>query len=219
MAILVQITGDPASRKTTGGSFLVPKNTFWIDADGKGLPWTHWKRDYVKNVNYFVPNSTEQAINVIKKIAQQPEITAIVVDTINALMTNAEMDIYKNQNSRDAWSDLAADIYELYKVVREIQRDDLVVFVLAHPEYYDVNGITKVRTKTNGRKLSKIILGAFLNYNFRAELVPTGDSGQFDAILRTQTDGQDESRSPHNMFEYRIPNNLEIIRKTIIENE
>lgn len=37
--ILVQITGAPASGKTTGMMNLDPKETFYIDCDGKGLSW------------------------------------------------------------------------------------------------------------------------------------------------------------------------------------
>jgi len=34
---IVQITGLPATGKTTGARFLDPKKTYIIDADGKGL--------------------------------------------------------------------------------------------------------------------------------------------------------------------------------------
>jgi len=34
---LVQITGLPATGKTTGARFLNPDTTYYIDADGKGL--------------------------------------------------------------------------------------------------------------------------------------------------------------------------------------
>lgn len=40
MARLVQITGAPASGKTTGARFLDPATTIYIDADGKGLSWS-----------------------------------------------------------------------------------------------------------------------------------------------------------------------------------
>jgi dephospho-CoA kinase len=36
---LVQISGMPATGKTTGARFLDPKKTYYIDADGKGLSW------------------------------------------------------------------------------------------------------------------------------------------------------------------------------------
>ena len=35
--ILAQITGVPASGKTTGARHLDPATTYFIDADGKGL--------------------------------------------------------------------------------------------------------------------------------------------------------------------------------------
>ncbi len=35
--ILAQITGAPATGKTTGARHLDPDTTYYIDADGKGL--------------------------------------------------------------------------------------------------------------------------------------------------------------------------------------
>jgi len=35
--VLVQVSGPPASGKTTGARHLDPKKTYYIAADGKGL--------------------------------------------------------------------------------------------------------------------------------------------------------------------------------------
>ncbi len=37
--VLVQVSGPPASGKTTGAKELNPETTYYIDADGKGLSW------------------------------------------------------------------------------------------------------------------------------------------------------------------------------------
>ena len=113
---------------------------------------------------------------------------------------------------------LATSIWNLYKMMREIKRDDLVVFVMAHCEPYDVNGITHYRTMTNGKKLSKINLNAFLAYNLYTKVTKTPDN-KFTYDLITQSDGTTEARSVMGVFDPKIENNLEVVRKSVLEAE
>lgn len=220
MATLVQISGLPATGKSTGLRALDPATTGIIDGDGKGLPWIGWKKDYSSEKgNYYVVHTVADAYRGFQHLAKNPAIKCIVIDTISTLMTNEEMAILENP-ARDAWSDLAVDVYKLYKAIRELKgRDDLVVYVLAHIEPYDTNGITRWRMKVPGKKLSKTNLNAHLNYNLYTVVTPTGVPGKYTYELRTNTDGTDEARSPMGMFEYTIPNDLEAVRKTIVDNE
>lgn len=220
MATLVQISGNPSTGKTSGARFLDPKTTLIISADPKGLPWKGWKKDYsLENKNYVKVKSTTQAINTIRAaVTKLPHVNCIVLDTISTLMSNEEMEILQNPGSRDAWADLASSVYELYQYIDTIDKPDLIVFVMSHIETYDDNGVARKRTKTNGKKLTKLNLNGLLSYNLYAEVRQTGPE-EFEYTLRTQTDGTDEARSPFEMFPYRIPNNLEEVRKNILENE
>jgi len=220
MAELVQISGLPATGKTTGTKTLNPATTFFIDGDGKGLSWAGWKKDYnTEAKNYMKASTAAEAYKGIKYVVEQrPDVNCIVLDTISTLMTNEEMAILENP-SRDAWADLAVDVFKLYKYIREIKgRDDLVVYVMSHIEPYDVNGITFFRMKVPGRKLSKTNLNAHLNYNLYSVVSPTGKPGEFKYELKTNTSGTDEARSPLGMFERVVPNDLEFVRKTIVES-
>lgn len=143
MPILVQISGKPASGKTTGARTLDPAATYFIDADEKGLSWKGWSKDYnTERKNYAKVSEPSKVYQIVKAVHDtRPEVTAIVIDTINTMMSNEEVEILKHPN-RDAWKDLATDIYDLYRLIRQLSRPDLVVFVMAHIEPYDVNGIT-----------------------------------------------------------------------------
>jgi hypothetical protein len=209
----------PATGKTTGARFLDPKKTYYIDADGKGLSWKGWKSDYnSENKNYAKTTDIPTIYKLIKTISEsKPDINCIVIDTINAIMTTEEMEILENP-SRDQWKDLATSVWNLYKMMREIKRDDLVVFVMAHCEPYDVNGITHYRTMTNGKKLSKINLNAFLAYNLYTKVTKTPDN-KFTYDLITQSDGTTEARSVMGVFDPKIENNLEVVRKSVLEAE
>lgn len=133
------------------------------------------------------------------------------------MMTAEEMAILESP-SRDKWADLAVDVWNLYKMIREIKRDDMVVFVMAHTEPYDVNGITHYRTMTNGKKLSKVNLNAFLAYNLYTKIERLGkDEPKYQLI--TRSDGTTEARSVMGVFPEIIPNDLEEVRKTVLAAE
>jgi hypothetical protein len=133
------------------------------------------------------------------------------------MMTAEEMAILESP-SRDKLADLATDVWNLYKLIREIKREDMVVFVMAHIEPYDVNGITHWRTMTNGKKLTKVNLSAFLSYNLYTK-VNKGADGKMEYSLITQNDGTTEARSVMGVFDEKIENNLEYVRKTVLEAE
>jgi hypothetical protein len=113
---------------------------------------------------------------------------------------------------------LASDVWNLYELIRDIKRDDMVVFVMAHIEPYDVNGVTHWRTMTNGKKLTKINLNAFLSYNLYTK-VEKGTDGKMNYSLITQNDGTTEARSNMGVFDDKIENNLEFVRKAVLEAE
>jgi hypothetical protein len=145
-----------------------------------------------------------------------PEVKVVVIDTISTLMTNAEMEILKNP-SRDQWADLASEVYDLFKAIRDLSREDFTVIVMSHVEAYEMNGAQCLRIKTNGKKLTKINLNSFLTYNLYTDL--TFDAGEPLYELQTNSNGINEARSVMGVFPPRIPNDLKFVVDTIIEKE
>lgn len=132
-------------------------------------------------------------------------------------MTAEEMAILESP-SRDKWADLAVETFNIYKLIKEIKREDMVVFVMAHIEPYDVNGITHYRTMTNGKKLTKINLNALLAYNLYTKVTRVGNEEPTYNLI-TRTDGTTEARAVMGVFPDVIPNNLEEVRKAVIAAE
>lgn len=219
MARHVMISGLPATGKTTGMRFLNPDTTVYLDVDGKGLSWGGWKKQYnTDKGNYFRVNDAATVYKYIKGIHdKKSEIKTIVVDTISTLMSNAEMEILKNP-SRDQWADLATDIYDLFKLIRDLEREDITVVCVSHIEPYDVNGVVHFRIKTNGKKLTKLNLNSFLTYNLYTHVeYNVGEQPTYSLI--TQSDGTTEARAMMGIFEPMIENNIERVIQTIIEKE
>lgn len=93
MSKVICIAGESGSGKTTSMEKLDPKQTYYIDADKKGLSWKGWKKQYnIENKNYYATDFPTDVEKLIKGIAEKrPEIKYIVIDTLNGIMIGDEM--------------------------------------------------------------------------------------------------------------------------------
>lgn len=139
-----------------------------------------------------------------------------MLDTISTLMSNAEMEILKNP-TRDQWADLATEIYDLFRLIRELERTDFTVVVMSHTEVYELNGVQCQRIKTNGKKLTKINLNSFLTYNLYTKVTYENNQPKYE--LMTRSDGTTEARSMKGVFEDLIPNDLKYVIEKINTEE
>lgn len=219
MATLVQISGMPGTGKTFGVKSLDPATTYFIDADMKGLPWTGWRKDYSNDrKNYASLSETSKIYQLIKQLVEKrPEVNAIVIDTISSIMSDKEVDEMRKPGF-DKWKDMAIEIYELYELLRQVGSPELVIFVMAHIEPYNVDDTTRWRTKTNGKALTKLNLSSKLNYNLYTHVEHRGE-GNNEYFLLTQTDGKTEARSAAGVLPYKMSNDLEQVRTLIVQSE
>lgn len=168
MAKVIGVMGESGSGKTTAMRNLPAADTFYIDCDKKGLNWKGWRTKYKQSkeagkTNYYSTDSFSNVQILLDKIntdENYKHFRYVVIDTINGLMVAEEMRILSMQggDKRSAWTDLAANGWEVVNKSLEM-RDDLTVIILAHSETIsDENGIVKTRIKTNGRKLEKLVL-------------------------------------------------------------
>ena len=66
MAKVICIMGESGSGKTTSLRNLKPMETFYIDADGKGLSWKGWGQDYsVKRGNYVRTDDPDEILRMM----------------------------------------------------------------------------------------------------------------------------------------------------------
>ena len=161
---MIGLMGESGSGKTTAMRNLPPEETFYIDADKKGLNWKGWKTQYsADNKNYWASDSFSTVSSLLRRINEQDQfkhIKYVVIDTLNGMMVAEEMRILAMQSGdkRSAWSDLASNGWAIINQCLEM-REDLTVIILCHSETIsDENGIIRTRIKTNGRKLEKLVL-------------------------------------------------------------
>jgi hypothetical protein len=217
MAKLIQISGLPATGKTTGAETLDPKTTFVIDCDKKGLSWTNWGKSYNKEAkNYVATSDIQQIYKVLKHISDnRPEVTEVLIDTISGIMSDMVM-LEKRKPNFDQWRQFAQEIYELYDLIRSDLRDDLIVYTMAHVEPYEANGTTHWRTKFEGKALTRSNMSGKLNYNLYTTVEHHGE-GDNEYFLITQTDGTTEARSTKGVLPYKMKNDLQLVSKLIRE--
>lgn len=195
MSKVICIMGESGSGKTTSMRNLNPKETCYIDCDGKGLSWKGWRNQYnVENKNYLNTDSAKATYNLMVKINnERPEIKYLVIDTLNGIMIGDEMRRFK-EKGYDKWQDLAQSVYQIVNTANKL-REDLTIIFTAHTQTEsDDNGYMFTRIKTNGKKLNKICLES----KFTTVLLAKKKGDRY--IFETQSNNS-TAKSPMGAFE------------------
>ena len=158
MSKSILIIGETGSGKTTSMRNLPADETFYVDADKKGLSWKGWKEQYnLENKNYMATSDPVQISTLLSKISnEQTQFKYVVVDTLNWVMIDDEFKRMREKGF-DKWQDMAYSIIGLVSLAN-ILRDDLTIIFVMHSqtEQDDLTGQTFTRAKTNGKKIDKI---------------------------------------------------------------
>lgn len=110
----------------------------------------------------------------------------------------------------DLYNSIADDAYGLIMFIKNKLPDDVIVFLIMHEETNDY-GDTKL--KTIGKLLDqKVCVEGLVTVCLRA--MKEGTNKYF---FRTQSDGQDISKSPEDMFPLQIENDLKAVADRIRE--
>ncbi len=93
MSKAILIIGESGSGKTTSLRNLPPDETFYIDADGKGLSWKGWRNQYNKQKkNYIKTDDPDMVYNIMREVHEkQKQFKYLVIDTLNGIMVGDEM--------------------------------------------------------------------------------------------------------------------------------
>ena len=197
------IIGTSGSGKTTSLENLDPKQTFYIDADGKGLSWKGWRKQYNKeNKNYFQCDAPEQIFSLMQTIDEkQKQIKFLVIDTLNGCMVADEMRRAK-EKAYDKWMDLAQSVYNIVDYSNKM-RDDLTVILIGHTQTSD-DGFTCMLT--NGRKLNKICLESKMTTVLLSRI---NDNGEY--VFETRAKNS-TAKTPRGAFDAdEIPNDITLV--------
>lgn len=215
----VLIIGESGQGKSTSLMNLDPKTTFIIAVEAKELPFKskgyhRFSKDNPEG-NYYQTDNAALIINMMKHISEnRKEITDIVIDDGQYIMGN-EYSRRVQETGFKKFNDILDNIYKLLDASGKL-REDLIVYFTWHPETdYDDQGNLKVKAKTVGKAVDKLVTieGKFtiVLYSF----VKKGENG-LEYGFTTQNSGTNTCKSPMGMFDkMEIPNDLKYVSEQI----
>lgn len=211
MSNLIGIMGEPGTGKSTSLRSLLPKETFYIDCDLKGLNWRGWKKQYNTEIgNYMKTSFPQMVIKALDAIdTKQKQFKYVVIDTLNNLMVSDEMRRAK-EKGYDKWMDMACSIWDIIEKGSRM-RDDLTVIILFHTQTDNIDGYDFTRIKTNGRKTEKNNIDSKFNWLLQTKQI----DGKYYFLTRNQNS---TARTPLGAFnEETIDNDIMNVIKVMEE--
>lgn len=227
MATLVYVVGRSGSGKSTsicpidqvGIKGLDPKSTVIVNTDQKPLPAPRFTELYGEDKgNYYKTNDTLEVIeNILKPCHKKENVKSIVIDTWSRLQTDTVMSArFRKRAGFDKWAEFAGAQYDLLNIVNDKLRDDIIVYLFAHPETtFDEDGFPQERIAVQGQQLKKFVPESFSSIVLYAE--PSKMTGQGVKFgFRTINSGADTCKSPIGLFEDDfIANDLGLVDESI----
>lgn len=207
MGVPVLIIGESGSGKTYSLKNFEPEEVGIFAVEKTLLPF----RKQLK----MVKNATYQSINSIlfarddKGNLKAPALKTYVIDDSQYLMANEFFDKAKDTGYQK-YTDIGLNFRNLIHSINRFLPDDVIVYFLHHTELDNNTG--KVKAKTVGKMIDNYLTveGCF---NIVLHAYVNGENHVFS----TQSDGTDTAKSPEEMFEREIPNDLKAVDSTIRE--
>ena len=198
MGIPVLILGYSGSGKTYGIKHMDPETTGVFLVEKPRLPFREQFK-VVKNAGYA------QIMTALKA----PTMKSYVIDDSQYLLVNEFFD-KANEKGYEKFTQIALNFRNLIHWVNIGLPDDVIVYFLHHIQTDDLTG--RIKAKTIGKMLDeKLTLeGCF-------DIVLHARTDGAEHWFSTQSDGTDTAKSPEDMFEAKIPNDLAFVDKTIRE--
>ena len=201
MAIIAMIMGESGSGKSASLRTIDPKKTFIFNVTNKPLPF--------KGANQFKSVSTDDIDRIINglKAMYEKGFRSFVIDDANYTMTDMFM-AKALEKGYEKFSVIGKKFFDLINYARQMP-DDAIVYFFMHTEACDDG---KTRAKTIGKMLNDKVS---VEGMFSIVLLAVTDGKKH--VLITQSDGTTTAKSPMDMFDLEIPNDLGFVDKTIRE--
>ncbi len=219
MTTKILVLGESGTGKTRSILGLNPEETFIINCDRKDLSFkgarTKYKlaktnKDFMTHNMYYV-DEPSKITALMKAISdKRPEIKNIIIDTLTLAMNSQFMNKV-SEKGYEKYNVMSYDAYESISVIDDI-REDLTVVVMAHSESNDTGeGYRKSEFKVPGGKFlkEKIDPLAMFTVVLETEVQFGNESPTYSFI--TNSNGRNCAKSPEDMLEFRIPNDLSLV--------
>ena len=197
MGIPVLILGESGSGKSTSLRNFEPSEISIFNVAGKPLPFRK-----------KLPKATISDYGKIMAGMQKSDKKSFAIDDSQYLLC-FEMFSHAKETGYQKFTDMALNFYPLIKFVIDRLPDDVIVYFLHHTET-DANG--KLKAKTVGKMLDEKLTVEGL---FSIVLLCQTDGTRHYFV--TQSDGYTTAKSPMDMFDLEIDNDLKFVDTKIRE--
>lgn len=195
MGIAVLIMGASGSGKSTSLRNFKPEDVGVFNVAGKPLPF----RNRLATVNS--PN-----YDTIIKMLKLGERKSYVIDDSQYLMA-FESFAHAKETGYGKFTNMAINFYKLVQTAIQETPSDTIVYFLHHTETADDG---RLKAKTLGKMIDSQLT---LEGLFSIVLLCQTDGSDHNFI--TNSDGSNPAKSPMDMFEMKIPNDLKFVDDTI----
>lgn len=197
MGIPVLILGESGSGKSTSLRNFEPSEISIFNVAGKPLPFRK-----------KLPKATISDYGKIMAGMQKSDKKSFAIDDSQYLLC-FEMFSHAKETGYQKFTDMALNFYTLIKFVIDRLQNDVIVYFLHHTET-DANG--KLKAKTVGKMLDEKLTVEGL---FSIVLLCRTDGTRHYFV--TQSDGYTTAKSPIDMFDLEIDNDLKFVDTKIRE--
>ena len=197
MGIPVLILGESGSGKSTSLRNFEPSEISIFNVAGKPLPFRK-----------KLPKATISDYGKIMAGMQKSDKKSFAIDDSQYLLC-FEMFSHAKDTGYQKFTDMALNFYTLIKFVIDRLPNDVIVYFLHHTET-DANG--KLKAKTVGKMLDEKLTVEGL---FSIVLLCQTDGTRHYFV--TQSDGYTTAKSPMDMFDLEIDNDLKFVDTKIRE--
>ena len=197
MGIPVLILGESGSGKSTALRNFDKEEVGIFNVAGKPLPFRK-KLNKVDNAGY----------GTIMKILKNPGLKKYVIDDSQYLMAFESFD-HAKETGYSKFTNMALNFRNLIDFVIRCTPEDVIVYFLHHTERGEDG---RLKAKTLGKMLDNQLTVEGL---FSIVLLCQVDGTEHYFI--TNSDGSNPAKSPMEMFEMRIPNDLKAVDTAIRE--
>lgn len=197
MGIPVLILGESGSGKTFSIKGFNPDEVGIFSVRKGTLPFKDGK-------NYKIcKNATYQ---LILKALSQPSLKSYVIDDSQYLMVD-EFFKKANDSGYGKYTTIGKNFSDLLSFIAYQVPDDVIVYFLHHTQ---VDGLGKTKAKTVGQMIDN-----YLSLEGCVDVCLLAQTDGQNHYFLTQSDGSCTAKSPFEMFDLKIPNDLKVVDSAI----
>lgn len=211
----VMIVGPTSTGKSRSIINLDPETTVILNMEAKALPFRGASR--FKRMQF--PKDDRELKRYLHYILKNPTgIEVVVIDSFVTVLENFRIEAKKTYKGFDVWEQYNNMILDFFILLREFGQKDILVYLFNHDlliqnAQLDMERVAFVEGNKWKGKLEKeftIVLHT---------KVTRGDDGKMNYQFVTNNDGERFAKSPEEMFDLQIPNDLNYVKIKINEYE